>query len=130
MNEHLTPQYITTVASTIYDQIKASTSWSVRGSWGAHNWRATVYKGMAALVFQVSGLLHKGYVYVAYNDGADTYEVILTNIRGTVKKRIEDVYCDNLGYVLNTAIERGTMSSEEYHTRALADSAEKMVTAE
>lgn len=130
MNEHLTPQYITAVASTIYDQIKASTPWSVRGSWGAHSWRAAIYRDMASLVFKVSGLLHKGYVYVAYNEGADTYEVILTNFRGTVKKRIGDVYCDNLGYILDTHIERGTMPEEEYHTRAFADSAEKMATAE
>ena len=130
MNEHLTPQYITTVASTIFDQIKATTDWNIRGSWGAHDWRATIYRDMASLVFKVSGLLHKGYVYVAYNEGADTYNVYLYNTRGAHKRTIEDVYCDNLGYVLDTAIERGTMSSEEYHTRALADSAEKMATVE
>lgn len=129
MYEHLTPAYISQVASTIFDQIKATTHWSVRGSWGAHDWRATVYKRMATLAFKVSGLCHKGWVYVCYNEGHDTYEIYFLNGKGAQRKLpIEEVYCDNLGEVLDRAIERGDWTEEEYAKRALADSAEKMRT--
>jgi hypothetical protein len=81
---------------------------------------------MAALAFQVSGLIHKGRVYVAYNEGCDTYEIFLYNTRGTLKKHIDDVYCDNLGHILDVEIERGTTSEDDYQRKALADSAEKI----
>ena len=126
MNDFLTPDYITAVASTIMDQIKATTPWSVRGSWGAHNWQATIHRDMAALAFKVSGLIHKGSVYVAYNEGYDTYEIFLYNSRGALKKHIEDVYCDNLGHILDVEIERGTMPEDDYQREALADSAKKI----
>lgn len=129
MYEHLTPAYIRDVASTIFDQIKATTTWSMRGSWGAHDWRASVYKGMAVLAFKVQGLCHKGWVYVAYNEGQDCYEIYFLNGKGAQRRLpLTEVYCDNLGEVLDRAIERGYWTEEEYAKRALADSEAKMST--
>lgn len=120
------PSYINEVASTIFDQIKATTSWSERGSWGAHSWQATLYKGMPALAFRCSGLLHKGWVYVAYNEGIDVYEVFLINTRGREMKHVEEVYCDELGWLLDKEIERGEMPEDVYYRKAMADSERKM----
>ena len=70
MNETLTPAYISEIARTIFQQLKSTTTFSVRGSWAAQNYQASVYKGMPALTFRVSGLRHKGRVYIAYNERA------------------------------------------------------------
>ena len=130
MSNNFDPAYINSVVGTIFDQIKATTTWSVRGSWGAHSWQATLYKGMPALVFKCSGLLQKGWVYVAYNEGMDVYEVILVNTRGRETTHIPEVYCDELGYLLDREIERGEMPEEVYYHKAMADSRRKWGTAE
>jgi hypothetical protein len=46
----------------------------VTWSWGPKDFRATVYKSMAALRFSVNGFLHKGNVIVVLNAGADCFE--------------------------------------------------------
>lgn len=126
MNETLTPAYITEVAHTIYQQLRATTTFSVRGSWAAQNYQASVYKGMAALTFRVSGLRHNGRVYIAYNEGTDTYDVFLMDMRNREIKHIEDVYCDNLGYLIDKEVERGECPEDVYLCSALTDSLRKM----
>ena len=108
----LTADYVNEVAKTINAQMFASVENKfVVWSWGLSRRFATVYKNMPALGLRVSGLLHKGYVYICYNEGRDVYEV----------------YCDNLGFVLDGMIERDySMSDETYKGKALRDSAKKM----
>jgi hypothetical protein len=55
----------------------------------------------------------------------DAYEVFFVTVRGTVKKHLDEVYCDNLGEVLDRHIERGTGSDKAYYKAAMADSARK-----
>lgn len=124
----LSAAYVNEVAKTINAQMFASVENKfVVWSWGLSRRFATVYKNMPALGLRVSGLLHKGYVYICYNEGRDVYEVYCTNLKGAVKKSNNEVYCDNLGFVLDGMIERDySMNDETYKGKALRDSAEKM----
>lgn len=113
------------VATEIWGQIRASVTVSEVMSWGLSKKIATEYNGMPALQIRVSGLQHKGWVIIALNYGLDCYEVFFVSTRGTVKKHLEEVYCDNLGQVLDRGIERGYGSESAYYRAAMADSARK-----
>lgn len=119
-------QVINHVASTIREQIFWSISKVEFWSWGCSKMCATTYQNMPALALRVSGLQHKGWVVVALDEARDCYKVFLQNVRYETKKVIDEVYCDNLGYILDMYIERGTKSHEEYSKEALRDSARKM----
>ena len=114
------------IATTIDKQVRATVEsvW-VYFSWGISKKIATEYNGMPALQYKVSGVYHKGYVYIAYNYGTDLYDIFFTSVRGTVKNTVEDVYAEDLGGILDRYIERGTTSIEEYARLAKADSEAK-----
>lgn len=61
-------------------------------SWGAHAYRNV---NRVCLRFMVNGRHHKGHVYV-HLEGNDTFTIYLTNRSGVIKKRIEDVYLEDL----------------------------------
>ena len=117
------------VANVIVEQLRATTAQNIMWSWGIHGWGAGwVFNDeefyMPCLVLDVSGLMHKGRVVVALNDGLDTYEVALFDHHG---KRVgdwhKDIYFDTLGKVLDELIEKPAgMSDEEYQTRSAVDS--------
>lgn len=68
-------------------------------SWGFH--RPTALPDDRGLAFEVDGFLYKGRVEVIYNDGADLFEVHLSD------GRIEaDVYADCLVNVIDGMVER------------------------
>lgn len=77
---------------------------------GIGNFVATEYKGMAALKFHVQGRLFRGNVIIAYN-ALDYYEVYLQNYAGT-ECIGEEVYFDELGCVIDEAVERGKDEAE------------------
>jgi len=97
-------------------------------SWGIRRKVATEYEGMATLALRVSGLRHKGWVLVSLNEGKDCYEVRLMNVARTkVKRMLEEVYCDNLGEVLDGLIEKDpTLPDDKYRDKAMRDSARRM----
>lgn len=104
-------EYVMQVAQTIREQLVALTPIPVLMSWGIEEYAATLYKDMPALRFKVNGHLHAGYVIVALN-GSDYYEVYLLD--GTGARCINEEVCfDELGDVIDEAIERGT-DKEEY----------------
>lgn len=113
------------IVNTIREQIRMTTPTNVFWSWGVSKLFATMYNNMPTLALRVSGLLHKGWVYVSYDCGTDTYTVTLLSVQKKVKKTITEVYFDELGEIIDTNIERGTMSDKQYHKRAMADSAKK-----
>ena len=115
------------VAKTIDAQVRASVEsvWAYF-SWGVSKKIATEYNGMPALQYRVSGVYHKGWVFIAYNYGTDLYDITLVSVRGKVKNTITDVYADQLGFILDMYIERGTTDGETYAKRAFADSRAKM----
>lgn len=103
-------EYIMEVAQTIREQLITMNPIPVIMSWGISEWVATSYKDMPALRIKVNGRLHKGYVIVALN-GSDYYEVYLHNEKGTVCVH-EEVYYDELGDIIDKAIESGTDKAE------------------
>ena len=74
------------VATEIWRQIRCGVGVTVLMSWGLSKRVATEYNGMPALQMRVTGLQHKGWVYVCYNYGMDAYEVFFVTVRGTVKR--------------------------------------------
>lgn len=71
-------------------------------SWGAHAFKNYQNK---ILRFKVNGHHHKGHVYVVVN-GADLYDVYLTTTKGTIVRKMEDIYFDELQSRVDNAIER------------------------
>ena len=99
------------VAETIREQLVALTPASVLMSWGIKGFTATVHLNMPALKIKVNGRIHTGFVIVALNT-SDYYEVYLQNDKGT-ERTGEEVCFDELGNVIDRAIESGT-DKEEY----------------
>ena len=123
MNE----EYVKEIANTAWQQLFWSVQMPVVMSWGVSKKCYTTYQGMPTLMLRVSALIHKGWVYVSLNEGTDTYEVRLMDTKHKCKKTVEDVYCDNLGCIIDELIEKpSTMTDEEYHEKAMADSNKKM----
>ena len=102
--------YVMQTALTIREQLLSLTHTDVILSWGVKNFAATEYKDMAALRFEVNGRLFKGCVIIAYN-AMDYYEIFLQNGSSTKCVRNE-VYFDELGQVIDEAIESGTNKAE------------------
>lgn len=126
----MTNEFMLNVAKTIWNQIKASVeSMWVLYSWGVSKKVYREYNGMATLALRVTGLLHKGWVYISYNEGKDLYEVRLMTTRHTLKngtKVYEEVYGEDLGGLIDSIVERGNCSEDEYYKKAMKDSERKM----
>lgn len=116
------------IATQTLNDIKAGIeSQSVFWSWGVSKKHFTEYNGMATLMLRVTGLYHKGWVYVSLNEGSDYYEVRLMNCQHKQKGEAHtDIFCEDLGNLIDRLVERGTTSDEEYHKKAMADSERKM----
>jgi hypothetical protein len=71
-------------------------------SWGARNWTKI---NNYLLRVRVSAHRHKGYIYIAVN-GADLFDVWLTNLKGEIKKEFNDVYLEDLITVIDNEIEK------------------------
>ena len=71
---------------------------------------------MAALVMQVNGFQFQGKVYIALDEGSDYYR-IYGEKDGTTKEYHHDIAFDELGDVLDSMIEIGGMSKEEYQAK-------------
>ena len=110
------------VAAVALAQITAGATEQVINSWGFKNPKAThTDDGAPALVFEVNGLLHRGRVVVALDEGADLYTIILLDGDGKEVKRITETYCDELAARLDEAIERRPEWNEtEYRERLKA----------
>ena len=103
-------EYAIQVAQTAKEQLITMTPASVIMSWGIKEFTAMVYNGMPALRIKVNGRLHTGYVIVALN-GSDYYEVYL--LHGITAVCVNEEVCfDELGDVIDRAIEKGTDENE------------------
>lgn len=63
-----------------------------------------------ALEFHVQGFLFTGNVRVVYIEGADLFQVAFYKEDGSLYKKVEDVYNDNLADVIDTTVENDKMS--------------------
>lgn len=103
--------YVMRIANEAARQLLATTPKNVLFSWGAfYGFRATIYRDMAALKFRVNGRLFHGDVIIAYNEN-DTYEIYLQDKSGECLVK-DDVYFDEMGEVIDVAIERGENKAE------------------
>lgn len=108
-------EHIKSVCETIYRQIGWSASKEVMMSWGISKLLWGYHNDMATLKLKVNGLIHKGWVYVSYNEGSDVYIVTLLDNKNNIKSTHTPVYCDNLGSYLDNLIEKKTeWSYKEY----------------
>lgn len=116
------------IANEIIRQICCGVTLDVVMSWGVSKRIATVYKDMATLALRVSGVLHDGWVYVSLDEGRDVYIVTLLSAdKNKVVQIRDEVYCEELGSVIDNLVERKTeWTDEEYKKLALADSERKL----
>lgn len=103
-------EYVLRIAQIAQRQLVSLTPMPVLMSWGIEKFAAIIYRDMPALRIKVNGRLHTGYVIVALN-GSDYYEVYLQDEAGT-KCVHEEVCFDELGDVIDRAIESGTDKAE------------------
>ena len=71
---------------------------------------------MAALVMQVNGFQFQGKIYIALDEGSDYYH-IYGEKDGTTKEYHHDIAFDELGDVLDSMIETGGVTKEEYQAK-------------
>lgn len=129
-------EHAVNIAGIIFKQICQSlrqehgkSSWAgVMQSWGCVLCDGTItetvirWRDMPALALHVSGFEHQGWVIVSLNEDRDTYELELADEQFYAKdgSRVEDVYCDQLGSLIDTMVERGTCSEDEYKAKIAA----------
>ena len=126
--EKLSREHIRSVVNTIWSQLIGTTSPDVIGSWGLSSLSATqIVKKingydltMAALILTVEGFCFQGNVYVVLDEGSDYYRIYFQKQDNLEEKRA-DVAFDELGSILDSLIESGGMSQEEYEARITAE---------
>lgn len=106
------------IATTALNQIRASIKNNVWFSWGVGKVFATLFNGRPALSLLVSARLLKGFVFVVLDEGRDLYDIYKCDVKmndngDDVKTVAEDVYCDQLGEIIDREIESGD-DAEEY----------------
>lgn len=94
------------VADTILQQIKMTAGQIAMMSWAFRTPQFGTDKesNNHFLIFSVSGFLHKGKVRVTLM-GNDTYTVDLLKKDGTVKTSRSNVYCDEIGQIIDGLVE-------------------------
>ena len=120
-------EFVLKVANEINRQIRCGVTVDVIMSWGVSKRIATVYQDKATLALRVSGVLHKGWVYISLDEGRDCY--VVTFLSADKKKVVsvhDEVYCEDLSGLIDSLVERKTeWTDEEYKKLALVDSERK-----
>ena len=110
MNVELTDKVL-----TIQRQLMWNVDIATFFSWGVNKMKILLFRDMPTLVINVSGLQHKGWVYISLNEGLDLYEITLLTSNYRVLKTIEEVYCDQLAQIVDELVERSPgMTDAEY----------------
>lgn len=121
-------EFLMRIANEINRQIRCGVTMSVQMSWGVSKRIATIYENRATLALRVSGVLHKGWVYISLDEGRDCY--VITLLSPDKKKVVsvrDEVYCEELGSVIDNLVERKEeWTDKEYDKLAMADSEQKM----
>lgn len=121
-------EFIMKIANEINRQIRCGVTADVIMSWGISKRIATVYQNRATLALRVNGILHKGWVYISLDEGRDVYIVTLLSAdKKNVVSVNDEVYCDDLGSLIDSLVERKMeWTDEEYEKLALEDSERKL----
>ena len=119
--------YCQSICNEAYRQLFWSIDMPTFWSWGVSKQECTWYKDMPTLAIRVSGLIHKGWVYISLNEGKDVYEIRLATTGKEIVATYEDVFCDELGATVDRLVEKPIeMTQEEYRVKALKDSENKI----
>ena len=117
------------VAKVAWEQIVGTTGANIVASWCIRGVGAGVVINesgyyLPCLVLAVSGLIHKGRVIVALNEGLDEYEVALWNKSGQrVGRWHTGLMFDELGAKIDELVERPKgMTDEDYMLLSMLDS--------
>ena len=106
---------ITDKVLTIQRQLMWNVDIAIFFSWGVNKMKILLFRDMPTLGINVSGLLHKGWVYISLNEGMDLYEITLLTSNYKVIKTIDEVYCDQLAQIVDELVERSPgMTDLEY----------------
>ena len=105
-------------------QLFQTTEMDVINSWGISKLGATQVPrrvngesyAMAALALQVDGFLFKGKVLIALDETTDFYRIYGEH-DGSLQEYYSDIAVEELGTTLDTMIETGGLSLEEYQTK-------------
>lgn len=121
-------EFLMKIANEINRQIRCGVTADVIMSWGISKRIATVYQDRATLALRVSGVLHTGWVYVSLDEGRDCYVVTLLSAdKSKVIKVRDEVYCEELGSVIDNLVERKEgWTDDMYKKLAFADSERKL----
>lgn len=121
-------EFLMKIANEINRQIRCGVTADVIMSWGISKRIATVYQNRATLALRVNGILHKGWVYISLDEGRDVYIVTLLSAdKKNVVSVHDEVYCDDLGGLIDSLVERKMeWTDEEYKKLALEDSERKL----
>lgn len=121
-------EFVLKIANEINRQIRCGVTVDVIMSWGVSKRIATVYQDRATLALRVSGILHKGWVYISLDEGRDCYIVtLLSDDKGKTIKVRDEVYCEELGSVIDNLVERKEEWTDDmYKKLAFADSERKL----
>ena len=110
MNIELTDKVL-----TIQRQLMWNVDIATFFSWGVNKMKILLFRDMPTLGINVSGLQHKGWVYISLNEGLDLYEITLLTSNYRVLKTIDEVYCDQLAQIVDELVERSPgMTDAEY----------------
>ncbi len=106
---------ITDKVLTIQRQLMMNLDLATFFSWGVNKMKILLFRNMPTLGLNVSGLLHKGWVYISLNEGMDLYEITLLTSNYRVIKTIDEIYCNQLGTIVDQLVERAPgMTDSEY----------------
>ena len=121
-------EFLMKIANEINRQIRCGVTADVIMSWGISKRIATVYQDRATLALRVSGVLHKGWVYISLDEGKDCYVVTLLSAdKSKVIKVRDEVYCEELGSAIDNLVERKERWTDDmYKKLAFADSERKL----
>ena len=108
-------KYCKQMADVMFQQIFWSIDKFTFFSWGVSRLTYMYCQEMPTLALKVSGLLHNGWIFVSLDESNDTYVVTLKDLDFSVVNTVENVYCDNLGAVIDGLVEKKPeLTKEEY----------------
>lgn len=130
INDSDNERYCKNIITTMLNQIHSAIGTDALLSWGMEHITASLYKtgeGSEArltpcLRFHVNGLIHQGWVMVAYIDDVDLYTVlIIDEDMQHVKEKFTHVFGDQLGALIDAHVERDpSLTDDEYYEQANA----------
>lgn len=92
------------IAAEAFLQIIAGIGKEVFQTWECSEKMFTFYHDMPTLILKVTAAALQGRVLVSLDEGKDTYTITLITENNEVKRIINNICCDMLGFIINENI--------------------------